>query len=145
MFHDIVWQVWGNRVSLLAGQIVHRSLILVVQRENFGNQLQLLHFGRIAAVLLDVGQIGRSDPYHFRHFAERDLFLCAFLLKELSKILVLCVHVVHLFYCPILIHSAYLRHCYHTCGQLLITTVNRISTDACTLVSNLANATIRMT
>ena len=60
MFHDIVWQVWGNRVSLLAGQIVHRSLILVVQHENLGNQLQLFHFGRIAAVLLDVGQIGRS-------------------------------------------------------------------------------------
>ena len=54
MFHDIVGQVWGNRVSLLAGQIVHRSLILVVQRENLGNQLQLLHFRRIAAVLLDV-------------------------------------------------------------------------------------------
>lgn len=72
VFHDVVGQVWGNRVSLLAGQIVHRSLILVVQHENLGNQLQLLHFGRIAAVLLDVGQIGRSDPYHFRHFAERD-------------------------------------------------------------------------
>ena len=98
VFHDIVRQVWGNRVSLLAGQIVHRSLILVVQHENLGNQLQLLHFGRIAAILLDVGQIGRSDPYHFRHLAERDLFLCAFPLKELSKILVLCVHVVHLFY-----------------------------------------------
>ena len=98
VFHDIVRQVWGNSVSLLAGQIVHRSLILVVQHENLGNQLQLLHFGRIAAILLDVGQIGRSNPYHFRHLAERDLFLCAFPLKELSKILVLCVHVVHLFY-----------------------------------------------
>ena len=98
VFHDIVRQVRGNRVSLFASQIIHRSFILVVQHENSRDQLQLLHLGRIAAVLLDVGQIGRSDPYHFRHFAERDLFLCAFPLKELSKILVLCVHVVHLFY-----------------------------------------------
>lgn len=98
VFHDIFRQVWGNRVSLLTGQIVHRSFILVVQHENLGNQLQFLLFRGIAAVLLDVGQIGRSNPYHFCHFTERDLFLCAFPLKELSKILVLCVHVVHLFY-----------------------------------------------
>ena len=98
MFHDIVRQVWGNRVSLFASQIIHRSFILVVQHENSRDQLQLLHFRRVTAILFNVSQIGRSNPNHFRHLAERDLFLSALPLQELSKILVLCVHVVHLFY-----------------------------------------------
>ena len=98
VFHDIVRQVRGNRVSLFASQIIHRSFILVVQHENLGNQLQLLHFRRVTAILLDVSQIGRSNPNHFCHLTDRDLFVSALPLQELSKILVLCVHVVHLFY-----------------------------------------------
>ena len=50
----------------------------VCEEEDLRDLLQLLHFRRVAAALLDVAEIGCGHMEHFGHFSERYLLFLPF-------------------------------------------------------------------